>query len=180
MKTTLTCGECRDLLPAYVGRELNTRARRLVSAHLDHCPSCERRYLSQRSFARDFSADLPAFGRADEQNLSRVWIAVQQNMRSPRRSALRRYPLRAGAVILALLLIVSIPLSIGGDYWQQFSLPPTPPTPNTDLAETTVSTAEVVSVVAMATSAPKRNTTTMPTLPNQPNYAPTAVATDTP
>lgn len=177
---TLNCHECRELLPAYVGRELKPQARRLVAAHLDQCDACDRLCQSQRTFAREMTADLPAFGRADDQRLSRMWTAVQAEMRAPRKSVFQRSPARTGMALLAILVIAILPLSIGGDQLLRFTLPPVPPTPITEARETVVSTADLVSVVAMATSAPKAASTTMPTRPNQPNYAPTAVATDSP
>lgn len=187
MTYPLTCTECRDHLSAYVDADhrdlLHTRLRRRIGAHLDTCPACDTIYRARRDVARELRTVTPLIGRADAPRLGAIWAAVQSELAAPRR--VRRLSGRAsmqyGAVVFTLLLVLVLPLVLGGQPFT-FALP-VPPTPIIEAEATEASTAALSAAGSTAAATPAHTVALLderPTMPPQPRYAPTEVATDIP
>ncbi len=102
------CRRCRAMLPAYVHRELQPRARRRVSAHLARCAACDAEFGRQCVLTRALTDEIAAVGRTTPP-LGRMWSQIQAQMVQPRarRGAVRfhkRYGAAAVLLIAALLL----------------------------------------------------------------------------
>jgi hypothetical protein len=128
-----TCATCRPLLGAFAARTLAPGERRRVGAHLAVCPRCEAAYQAQKRVLYDLEHTLPAVGRAERPRLAGLWLAVQGEMRRPRRTTADPRRMSASAAVLALALMLTFSLGDG----RLRAVLPTPPTPATDAAVAT-------------------------------------------
>jgi len=181
-KSSLTCGECRTLLPGYIGRELSREARARVASHIDTCDTCYGVYLQQRAVTGELRQLLPAIGQAETPRLESIWSAVQTGLSQPRVSPLQKDPTRFGIAALIIAAAVLLPWLINQ---QRLVLSlPLPPTP----VALAVLSQETEAVITSATA--EGNTVSVnteyvsmaATPPAQPNYSPVIQigATDAP
>ena len=103
----ISCHECRNHLDAYLHNELSRGARCRVDQHLGECADCRTVYVAQRDLSADIAASFRQSARPDSAQLSRIWLAIQNDMNHPTPVGARldmRYGLAAFVLALALLL----------------------------------------------------------------------------
>ncbi len=165
---SLSCAECRGLLPRYTARELPLELRSRVAAHLDGCDTCYRQVQLERELSRELRQALPAFGQIDRYGLQHMWSRVQHGLAQPRPTATPREAARLGlcAAMSAAALVFTTLFTP-----DRLALPlPLPPTP---LAVHAAQTQTFV-LTAFATPAAQA------TLPDGPMLPPTSSATESP
>ncbi|MCS7070653.1 MAG: zf-HC2 domain-containing protein [Anaerolinea sp.] len=182
----LTCRECRDLLPVYADgeRRVSASLRRRIGAHLDRCPACDKVYRAHREIARELRSVTPSIGGSTRAPLSAIWSAVQAELAgSTARSADRlAVSLRYTAALVTLLIVILLPVLVGGGRWTlALPLPPTPIV----VGDRAVTQPSLSVVAAIMTPGPMQSGLVSvdgagPTPPQAPRYAPTTVATDEP
>ncbi len=181
---SLTCNECRTLLPGYIQRELSRETRGRVSAHIDSCNGCYSIYLQHREVTGELRQLLPAIGQADAPRLEHIWSVVQTGLGRPRVSPIQKDPARYGIAALVIATAVLLPWLINQ---QRLSLSlPLPPTP-VAIVQLYQETVSLVSAAATETGNSVQpndsdRTGLAATPPAQPNYSPVIQtgATDAP
>lgn len=182
MMQSLTCKECRDLLPAYYDSDQRDRVpaaiRRQIGAHLDTCPACDARYRAHRGVTLELRSVAPLIGSAERPPLGAIWSAVQSELIGSRARPVARLrtSLRYSVALVTLLIAILLPMLISGGHLA-FALP-VPPTPVVE-DDPEITQPGLSVVVVMATPDPAAGDVT-PTLPQAPRYAPTAVSTEIP
>jgi len=177
---SLTCRECRELLPAYYDGDQRDRVpaavRRQIGAHLDSCPACDALYQAHRGVVRELRSVTPLIGSRERPPLSAIWSAVQTELigAHTRSHTGLRVSLRYTVALVTLLIALLLPMIISGERLA-FALP-VPPTPVVE-DDLVVTPPGKLAIVVMATPGP---TDIGPTLPQAPRYAPTAAATESP
>lgn len=166
--SSLSCAECRGLLPRYTARELPLDLRSRVAAHLDGCDACYRQVQLERELSRELRQTLPAFGQLDHYGLQHMWSRVQHGLAQPRPTPSPREAARlglCGVMVAAALLFTT--LFTPDRLALALPLPPTP------LA---VQAAQTQTVVLTAFATPPAQAT----LPDGPMVPPTSSATEAP
>ncbi len=122
----MTCRSCQAHLVSYLHNELSPHLRRRVAYHLDDCAACYALYVQQRELARELQNAVPLIGRNDAPRFDRVWLSVQGELVQPRRSP--QFHARYSLALLALLLALLFPWTMGGQRLTS-AAPPTQPPP---------------------------------------------------
>lgn len=182
-KSSITCGECRTLLPGYTGRELSREARARVASHIDTCNACYSVYLQHREITGELRQLLPVIGQADAPRLENIWSAVQTGLSQPRISPLQKDPARFGIAALVVAAAILLPWLINQQrLGMALPLPPTPVamafSQETEAVVAAIATEQGVKVSGSSSE----YVSMAATPPAQPNYSPVvqAGATDAP
>ena len=173
-----SCSHCQSELTAYLHGELPPRRRKRAAQHLNACTTCYAVYRRMRDFDSDLRADLPRLGQADQRQLNRVWQGVQAGLApAPSAAVMPQFRLRYGVALVALVIALLVPYSLGR---QQALALPLPPTPQNSNEPQTLPP----DVVAMATASPMtigvRRIVSVEPPAFLPNDAPQVPATETP
>jgi len=77
------CRYTRARLNAFINRDLDVAARRLVGQHLDVCAACQAQYERQRQSAQELTRELPRLGAPNKPQLNLIWAQIQQQIEQP-------------------------------------------------------------------------------------------------
>ncbi len=122
----MTCRSCQAHLVSYLHNELSPHLRRRVAYHLDDCAVCYALYVQQRDLARELQNAVPLIGRNSVTRFDRVWLSVQGELAQPSRAP--QLHARYSLALLALLLALLFPWTMGGQRLTS-AAPPTQPPP---------------------------------------------------
>lgn len=106
------CRYTRARLNAFINRDLDIAARRLVGQHLDECPRCQAEYQRLRHSAHELECRLPQIGTPNKPQLNLIWAQIQREIEQPRPQAVDdeglgwRSWLALGALCLTMILPV--------------------------------------------------------------------------
>jgi len=106
------CRYTRARLNAFINRDLDVTARRLVGQHLDVCDDCQAHYQRLRRSAQELERRLPQLGAPNKPQLNLIWAQIQQEIEQPRPQDVDdeglgwRSWLALGALCLAMILPV--------------------------------------------------------------------------
>ncbi|MBL8145489.1 MAG: zf-HC2 domain-containing protein [Anaerolineae bacterium] len=172
MNTTksITCHECRALLPDWLERELPHASRSQVAAHLDGCDRCHAVYVRQRGALAGLQADLPALGRLQPAQAGQLWRAVQHDLLSPRRAVWPFSQRRVGLLAVLVAAALLLPWLLSPGRLAALALPMQPTPVSSSASATDAPLAELLHGAGVAIPL---------TPPSQPEYAPTQAAART-
>jgi|GEM_PF-401099 len=77
----MNCGQCKEILTAYIEGLLNESAKRTVQEHLRDCPLCRTEFEQLRSLCDRLAANGKAFSGSDLENAVMNRIVQEQNVR---------------------------------------------------------------------------------------------------
>ena len=109
---------CKARMAAYLNGEMSLASRRRMARYIDECPDCYAEYRRQLDVTRELESSVGGLGRPDRPQLRRIWSNVQTNIQyeatshQPAEHAPRR-PARYGLVLLAFLVAVLLPWTLG-------------------------------------------------------------------
>ncbi|MCS6835174.1 MAG: zf-HC2 domain-containing protein [Anaerolineae bacterium] len=109
------CRYTRARLNAFINRDLDLAARRLVGQHLDACDDCQVHYQRLRRSTHELERRLPQLGAPNKPRLNLIWTQIQQEIERPRPQEADEESLgwRSWLVLGALCLAMILPL-----WWQ--------------------------------------------------------------
>jgi anti-sigma factor RsiW len=106
---------CKVRMAAFINGELPPDMRRRMGRYIDECADCYAEYRRQRALLNDLSARLPTLGQPDNQQLERVWLAVQAELLPPSRQPVHpAYFARYGLATLMLMVVLLVPFVLSG------------------------------------------------------------------
>jgi hypothetical protein len=123
---------CRARLAAYLNHELPPHARRRVARYIEEEPACYAEYIRQRDLQRELIDHMAYFGQSQNEQLSRMWTAIQMEL-SPAarpRPVIQSPRTRYGLAGMAAAFLIAVPVSLGSSgvaFAEPQSLDNTPP-----------------------------------------------------
>lgn len=156
---------CKARMTAFLNGQLSPESRRRIARYIDECQDCYDEYQRQRDLMREFEAQLPTFGKPNNDQLSRIWTGIQAEVFAPAEAPRKRrrvhwvYQARCGFAALTVLFTLLVPFMIQDDNFTQAAV--TQPTPaqledtthKTDTPDDATQPTAIATQVAAATAA---------------------------
>lgn len=124
----MKCKQCQFHMTAYLHGELKPKVRQRMTQHIEQCPMCYTVYIQQRDMQRELADYVPLIG--NRPRYDKMWASIQSDMSRPREP---RYQMRYGLAVLALVLALFLPWTLGR---QPTALAAVPTQPSPELTVT--------------------------------------------